>query len=238
MWWLELSLLLLLLLSWKLPSLSFLSWKRIALHSTLEPSEHLWVPPSSFEFLLLFTILVLMCSSSFFFNLLLLTKGCSSSFELAIVVPQKPMCYSFSLVLGFMWECSSSFNPIAIAPKRLVFFLFLVLVLLLLQSCWCYSKEFHPLFDLGFLWWCSSSFDPIIVQKSFGLPPLVVLVLMRCCSSSFNLATVVPNSSIFFFLVLVFCGGAISSILHCYSKDLDLPPLLGLSVHEVMFIFL
>jgi hypothetical protein len=48
----------------------------------------------------------------------------------------------------------------------LVFFFFLVLVLLLLQSCWCYSKEFHPLLDLGFMWWCSSSFDPTIVWKS------------------------------------------------------------------------
>lgn len=211
MWWLELWMLLLLLLSWKFPLLSFLSWKAIVLRSMLKPSEHLWVPPSSFEFLLLFIVLVLMCSSSFFFNLLLLTKGCSSSFELAIVVPQKPMCYSFSLDLGLMWECSSSFNPIAIVPKRLVFFFFLVLVLLLLQSCWCYSKEFHLLLDLSFLWWCSSSF---------------------------NLATIVPNSSIFFFLVLVFCGGAFSSILHFYSKDLDLPPLLGLSAHEVVFIFL
>ncbi len=144
--------------------LSIPNGDHVALHAWTKWTS--LTPPSSFEFFLLFVVLMFMCSSSSFFNLLLLTKGCSSSFELATIVPQKPMCYSFSLDLGLMWECFSSFNPIAIAPKRLVFFFFLVLVLLLLQSCWCYSKEFHPLLDLGFMWWCSSSFDPTIVWKS------------------------------------------------------------------------
>lgn len=85
MWWLELWPFLLLLLSWKFPSFSFLSRKVIVLRSTLEPSEHLWAPPSSFEFILLFIVLMFMCSSSFFFNLLLLIKGCSSSFDPPII---------------------------------------------------------------------------------------------------------------------------------------------------------
>ncbi len=72
--------------------------------------------------------------------------------------------------------------------------------------------------------------------KEVGLPPLVVLVMWWC--SSFNLANVVPKSSILLFLVSIFCGGAPSSILYFYSKVLDLPPPLGLGGHEVVLILL
>jgi len=137
---------------------------------------------------------------------------CSSYFDLAIIAP-KILVLFLLLVLVFMRWCSSSLNHVNEASKSSIL-LFLILV--------SYNGAFLPSIVLLLFQrvWSSSSF-------CFSAHAMVLLLILQSCN---------PKSSILFFLVLVSCGGAFPLILHCSSKEFDLPPLLGFGVHEVVFI--